>query len=145
MEFGYPFERPDGSAMHSLVSFGFVVKIGPRVPNGSSDVYGTGIPRQRFYYPALGVFKHSMLSNAAGDINLGKRVALFQGGRKYIPPHNDSKIAKVLFAARPSCWDMGCRERLVPLGPRERPLPVPACTPTLWGGSSRTGVSAGAG
>ena len=125
MEFGYPFERPEGS-MRPLVSFGFVVKMGPRLPQGSSDVYKTGIPRLRFYYPAFGLSKHSMRSDSAGDI-LGKRHTLFAGGRRYFPPGNASKLATVKFASRPSCWAR-CRETALSLGGKV-PLLLPSCAP----------------
>ena len=134
-QFGFPFERAGHPSVQPLIAHGFVVKVGPRVPRGSSDVYGTGTPRLRFYYPAFGLFKHSMRSDTAGDI-VGKKASLFHGGRRYYPPGNDSKLAKVLFASRPSCWDVGCRETVVSLGGRAT-LRLPACTPRLWNGSSQ--------
>ena len=137
MEFGYPFEREGAPAVQPLISFGFVVKVGPRIPRGSSDLYATGSPRLRFFYPAFGVYKHSMRSDAAGDIT-GQRKTLFQGGRRYYPPGNDSKLARVYFASRPPCWDSKCRERTLPLGGNARPLQLPACTPRFW---NQTGVS----
>lgn len=128
MEFGYAFERPAGAVL-PLISFGFVVKIGPRVPQGRSDVYKTGIERLRFFYPSFGLYKHSMRSDAAGDI-LGQRKTLFAGGRRYYPPTNASKLATVRFANPPPCWDR-CQQRALWLGSKS-PLMVPACTPRLW-------------
>lgn len=131
MEFGYSLEArsAEGTAMRPLVAFGFIVKMGPRLPQGTVDVYATGTPRIRFSYPAFGLFKHSMRSDAAGDI-VGKRTTLFAGGRRYFPPGNASKLPTILFAQRPSCWDR-CRQRAVPLGGKV-PLMLPACTPALW-------------
>ena len=142
MEFGYPNEK----GMRPLMAFGFVVRVGPRLPQGKVDVYGTG-PRIRFFYPSFGVFKYSMRSDSAGDIT-GKRTSLFHG-KRYFPPAskvqqgNGSKLAPVYFAQRPACWDGGCRERAADCCPR---LMLPACSPSLWTGgevSHATGPSRG--
>ena len=136
MEFGYPFERPGASAVLPLISFGYVIKVGPRIPRGSSDVYGTGVPRNRFYYPAFGIYKYSMRSDAVGDIVAGKLTPLFNG-KKYYPPNNASKLARVNFGNRPRCWEVGCREVSLNLG-GHNPLRLPACVPMLWGNRSST-------
>ena len=141
MEFGYPYERPGAAAVLPLISFGFVVKVGPRIPQGSSDIYGTGSPRMRFFYPAFGVYKHSMRSDAAGDITAGKLTPLFRG-KKYYPPTNASKLARVGYASRPRCWEDHCREVSLDLGGRNA-LRLPACSPAaaLWSNTSRPWIN----
>lgn len=93
-EFGYPMPRGGGEAlpMQPLTFYGYVVKMGPRLVNGTADIYETGHPRIRFYYPAFGVHKYSLRSDAAGDILNGHKSTLF-GGRRWFPP-KDARVTE---------------------------------------------------
>ena len=54
-EFGYSVGTPASSSssagptMRPLVAFGVVVRVGPRLFNGTVDMYGTGLARRRFW------------------------------------------------------------------------------------------------
>jgi len=121
MEFGYSLPRRNATEVRPLVAFGVVVKLGPRCPNGSVDIYATGTPRMRFWYPAFGLYKYSRRSDAAGDI-LGSTTSLF-GGRRYKPPRGVA-APRVLFGTRPECWGQ-CQAMQVHIPGSRTPLQLP--------------------
>ena len=128
-EFGYTLNRSGSRrTMRPLVApqHGVVVKLGPRLPNGSVDIYGTGVPRRRFWYPLFDLTKYSMPSSATGDIQ-GTVRSLF-GGRRWLPHErlgSHAAPARVLLGDRPACWS-ACRLEHVPI-PHSRPLALPLC------------------
>lgn len=126
-EFGYPLLRPEKPPVQPLIHFGLVVKVGPRIVNGTADVYGTGAPRIRFWYPAFGLYKFSLRSDAAGDILHGTTKPLF-GGRRWFPP-KDATLARVRFGQRPGCW-LRCHDEPLRVAGSPNPLILPVCTST---------------
>lgn len=125
-EFGYPLLREGRKPVLPLTHFGIVVKMGPRLVNGSTDIYGTGFRRIRFWYPAFGVYKYSLRSDAAGDILHGATTALHHGGRRWFPPAG-AVLETVRLGGRPFCWERFCKERLVTLPGSPHPLSLPWC------------------
>ena len=91
------------------------------------DVYRTGMHRIRFWYPALGVYKFSLRSDAAGDLLYGKAEKLF-GGRRWKPPR-DGELAQVRFGLRPICWSRPrCQDTTLSIPGYHHPLSLPVCT-----------------
>ena len=125
-EFGYPLQRDGHPTMRPLHDFGLVIKMGPRVVNGTLDVYATGLPRIRFWYPAFGVYKFSLRSDAAGDLLHGKTEKLF-AGRRWKPPQG-AELATVRFGPRPTCWARPfCHDQSLSLRGYPHPLSLPVC------------------
>jgi hypothetical protein len=138
----YPMARGEGlPPMQPLIHFGYVVKMGPRIVNGSVDIYKTGSPRIRFFYPSLGVYKYSSRSDHAGDILHGRPSLLF-GGRRWFPP-KDAKLAAVRFVERPVCWTRACDEKAVLLPGSPHPLMLPVCRWTRGRDANVTGLRVG--
>ena len=127
MEFGYVGGRAVGAAVRPLTAFGHVVRLGPRLPNGTADVYATGSARRRFYYPAFGLVKFSMESSRAGDVARGANAPLF-GGARWLPHERlgrDAQPVRATFAPPPPCW-ANCASLRVEV-PRSRPLLLADC------------------
>ena len=127
-EFGYRLRRDGVEAiMQPLIHFGMVIKLGPRVVNGTIDIYHTGRKRIRFWYPALGVYKYSLRSDAAGDLLHGGKTEMLFGGRRWKAPEG-SEQATVRYGPRPACWIAPhCREESLVLPGSTSALRLPVC------------------
>ena len=108
LEYGFNLRRTDGSEVRPLVSFGGVVRVAKRRANGSADLYGTGHPRDSWYYPAFGVYKHVM-PGATGDLTGQWALTEGLGRRGRRPWPKNATVADVRFSSQPECWYLTCR------------------------------------
>ena len=121
-EFGYPLQRDGHPTMRPLHDFGLVIKMGPRVVNGTLDVYATGF---RIRFCARHLRSILLRSDAAGDLLHGKTEKLFAGE---VRPPRGAELATVRFDPRPACWARPfCHDQSLSLRGYPHPLSLPVC------------------